>query len=218
MKMLTKKSILFIVLLCSAMWVRAHQPDMSTTMLVEQENGVWVLQISASLTAFQQEVKIHFADTPYKTPEEFQSMVLEHVKNTLSLRVNGVDKVSFSRGIVKLGHETRVIFEVFGISEDLQKIDIINNVFKDVFKSQSALVISKNGFDKKQFVLNNENEHSINLLVEKNSFVNAKMEDSETVGNLFKAGAITLSIVVFIGLLLFRYDSKKHKILSALLN
>ena len=218
MKMLTKRSILFIVLLCSTMWVRAHQPDMSTAMLVEQENGVWVMQISASLTAFQQEVNTHFTNTPYKTPEEFQSMVLEHVKNNLFLNFNGLNETSYSKGIVKLGHETRVVFEVFGVPENLKTLDVVNNVFKDVFKSKSALIISKKGFEKTQFILNNENEHAVNLLIKSNSFKNAEGKNPETVANLIKAGVITLSIIVFLGLLLYRYDAKNQKRISALLN
>jgi len=149
----------------------AHNPDVSTTMLVEKENNIWVLQISSSLTAFQQEVRTHFSETPYKTPEEFQQMVLEHIKNNLEISYNNGSKINFGQGIVKLGHETKVVFEVFGIPSNLQSLQVTNTTFKDIGRSQSALFIFKDGFSKDQFILNNENEHSLELKASGNKFV-----------------------------------------------
>jgi hypothetical protein len=148
----------------------AHNPDVSTTMLVEKENNIWVLQISSSLTAFQQEVRTHFAETPYKTPEEFQQMVLEHIKNNLEISVNNGSKITLGKGIVKLGHETKVVFEVFGIPSDLQTIHVKNATFNDIGRSQSVLFVFKNGFSKDHFVLNNANYHTLNLMVSGNEF------------------------------------------------
>ena len=155
----------------------AHQPDVSTTMLVEKENNTWVLQISASLTAFQQEIRTHFSETPYETPEEFQQMVLEHIKNNLQLSFNGDNVVTLSHGIVILGHETKVVFEVFGIPATISSAEITNTAFKDIHRSQSALVLLKEGFNKKQFVLNDANSHTVSLKVDKNEFIE-KVEHS----------------------------------------
>ena len=54
------KKISCIGLLFMVMSAKAHQADVSTTMLVEKEDNSWVLQISASLTAFQHEIQTHF--------------------------------------------------------------------------------------------------------------------------------------------------------------
>ena len=149
----------------------AHNPDISTTILVENENNAWVLQLSASLTAFQQEIRIHFAETPYKTPEEFQQMVLKHIKNNLEISFNDGKIISLSQGIVKLGHETIVVFEVLGIPSDIQSARVKNTAFKDIHNSQSALFLFKEGFTKEQFVLNSANDHSIALETSGNKFV-----------------------------------------------
>ncbi len=157
----------------------AHQPNASTTMLVEKDNNVWVLQISASLTAFQQEVRTHFAETPYKTPEEFQQMVLEHLKNNLHISFNG-DNISFGKGVVNLGHETKVVFEVFGIPSDINSVQIENAAFDDIYKSKSTLILLKEGFEKELFGLNNANNHTLKLYVEGNAF---KILDSDESNN-----------------------------------
>ncbi|WP_405414660.1 hypothetical protein [Maribacter sp. Asnod1-A12] len=168
-----KKYILIYITGLFSLLGYAHSPDASTTMLVEKENNTWVLQISSSLTAFQQEIRTHFAETPYKTPEEFQQMVLEHIKNNLELTYNDGSKITLGQGMVKLGHETKVVFEVFGISSDLEDIHVKNTAFKDIGNSQSALFVFKDGFSKDQFILNNDNNHTLELKVNGNKFIEA---------------------------------------------
>tara|TARA_R100001369_G_scaffold92165_3_gene135797 strand:+ start:749 stop:1411 length:663 start_codon:yes stop_codon:yes gene_type:complete len=166
-----KKYMLLLVALGFSMASFAHNPNVSTTMLVEKGNNSWVLQISASLTAFQQEVRTHFAETPYQTPEEFQQMVLQHIKNNLHISVNGGEDISFGNGAVKLGHETVVVFEVFGIPADINSVDFTNSAFKDIHQNQSVLLLLKEGFSKERFVLNKANDHTLRLAVDGNEFV-----------------------------------------------
>tara|TARA_R110000744_G_scaffold380344_1_gene500866 strand:+ start:2363 stop:2980 length:618 start_codon:yes stop_codon:yes gene_type:complete len=173
-----KNCILFFIAGLFSISSFAHNPDASTTMLVEKENNTWILQISSSLTAFQQEVRAHFAETPYKTPEEFQQMVLEHIKNNFKISVNDGSKITLGQGMVQLGHETKVVFEVFGIPSGLESISVKNATFKDFGRSQSALFIFKNGFCKDQFILNNANDHTLELNVSGNKFVEADQQNA----------------------------------------
>lgn len=173
----------------------AHNPEISTTMLVEKENNVWVLQLSASLTAFQQEIKAHYAETPYKTPEEFQQMVLEYVKQNLHISYNDGEDVTFSKGIVKLGHETKVVFEVFGTPTDIKSASITNTVFEDIHRSQGALVILKEGFQKKQFILNGTNDYTIALQADNNQFTQVFEQKASMLSSI-----IILSLISIIGI------------------
>lgn len=52
--------------------MNAHQADISPTMLTQQ-NGRWIHQVSAALTAFQHEVKFHNGDNAFDTPEVFSN-------------------------------------------------------------------------------------------------------------------------------------------------
>ncbi|WP_299252535.1 hypothetical protein [uncultured Lacinutrix sp.] len=166
-----KKIIILTLFLFTSVAMKAHQPNVSTTMLVEKENNVWVLQISASLTAFQQEINTHFSETPYKTPEEFQKMVIEHIKNNLEIKFNQNHEITLGKGFVKLGHEAKVVFEVFGVPSEINTVFVKNSAFKDIHKNQSALVLLKEGFNKEHFVLNDKNNHTLNLIVDENKFV-----------------------------------------------
>ena len=207
------KKIIFSIAFLVTLAVNAHQPDKSTTMLVEQENKTWVLQISASLTAFQQEIRTHFADIPYKTPEEFQQMVLEHIKNNFNITFNDSQDIRLSEGRVILGHETKVVFEVFGVPSDIKSVFVKNSAFKDIHHNQSALVLLKEGFNKEHFVLNDANKHNLNLKVEGNKFVEIvekenSMVTSKIVLPLISVFLLALGIMAFI-----KINKKERKVI-----
>lgn len=151
--------------------LQAHQTDASSTMLIEQEDHSWLLSIRAAFTAFEQEVHTHYSDSAYTSPEEFNQLVIEYVQRHVFILVNGKDSVSLSNGFVKLGHETNVIFNVEGIPTSIESIHLSNSAFQDIFHSQSALIILKQGMVKDQFTLNQKNQYTAQLVVEDNSFM-----------------------------------------------
>tara|TARA_R110000823_G_scaffold297227_1_gene417341 strand:- start:3656 stop:4378 length:723 start_codon:yes stop_codon:yes gene_type:complete len=197
-----KKYMLLLVVFGFSMASFSHNPNVSTTMLVEKEGNSWVLQISASLTAFQQEIRTHFAETPYQTPEEFRQMVLEHIKNNLQISFNGEEDISFGNGAVKLGHETMVVFEVFGIPSEINSVLVTNSAFKDIHQNQSALVLLKEGFGKDRFVLNNGNEHTLSLEVVGNEFVEVGQNEAGFLSSSIGVILLGVSAILILGLVL----------------
>lgn len=204
-----KKALFFISLFFFTISVKAHQPDISTTMLVEKENNTWVLQVRASLSAFQHEIKTHFADTPYKTPEEFKEMVLEHLRNNFQIILNGDEQITLKKGFVKLGHETNVVFEVTGIPSDLKNILVKNSSFNDIYKSQSTLVILKKGYSKERFFLNNENNHTLKLETSGHKFINFK---SDIISKTTYQLLVILIVCILFSIVLFRKKYSRRKI------
>jgi hypothetical protein len=201
------RKILILSVLLVSFFANAHQPDTSTTMLVETENNTWVLQIKASLTAFQHEVKTHFADTPYTTPEEFKEMVLKHIKNNFQIVCNGSETIKISNGIVKLGHETTVVFEISGIPSDMNSVKVTNSAFSDIHRNQSALVILKEGFNKEHFVLNNSNNHTLELNIKGNKFIETKLQTASIL-NIKMLGYLAI-ILIPIGIYIRRKQLKE---------
>lgn len=165
------RKIILICLLFMAMAVKAHQAEASTTMLVERPGNGWLLQISASLTAFQHEIRTHFSETPYQTPDGFRQLVLQHIKNNLHISFNGGGDISYGNGVVVLGHETKVVFEVLGIPSEINSVLVKNSAFKDIQRNQSAFYLFKDGFGKEQFVLNEANDHTLALKAKEYEFV-----------------------------------------------
>ena len=152
------------------MSIKAHQPDLSSTMLVEQGENTWVLQIRAALTAFEYEIENHFGKDSYATPEEFQELVVKHIRENTSILLNDNDVVTLENGLVKLGHETSVTFEVVGTPSIIQSLEVQNKSFSNISRNQSALIVVKKGFAKDQFILDKNNSHTAKLKVKDSKF------------------------------------------------
>jgi hypothetical protein len=185
--------------------MKAHQPDISTTMLVEKDQNQWLLQISGALTGFQYAIKDHYGDAAYATPEEFQDLVLNHLQENLSIIFNDHDKVSFANGFVKLGHETNVVFEIKTVPNTIESIQVKNSSFKNIYHNQSALIILKKGIEQQQFILNNDNEHQVEVIINGNKFQLVKQSKAYLI---YLLGA--LGLLIFGLFLYFSYKKIKQ--------
>lgn len=187
--------------------VKAHQPDLSSTLLVEQGENEWVLQVRSSLTAFEYEIEKHFGESSYTSPEEFQELVINYLKENISIKSNKTKGVVLENGIVKLGHETAATFEVVGMPATIQSLQVTNTSFTDIARNQSALIVLKEGFSKDQFVLNNNNQHTAKLKVSNSSFVLATPIQKTTKNSVLILGV--LSTIAF-AVAYFFYKNKHN--------
>lgn len=193
---------LFIVLILGSLSVKAHQTDLSSTMLIEQADNKWSLILRASLSAFEQEIKTHFAARAYQSPEEFQALIIEHLQSNLGIIINQGSSLALQNAFVKLGHETNVVFEVVGVPSKIASLSIQNTSFQDIHHSQSALIVIKKGFDQKQFLLNADNQYTADLVVEDAQFVLGGQTQQESWTLAFK-GLMGL-LIIGLGLLGFK--------------
>jgi len=144
--------------------VQAHQSTLSSTLLVEQGENEWILQVRSALTAFEYEVEAHFGKSAYTTPEEFRELVIQILQENLEIRFND-ELIELQNGVVKLGHETSVTFEVVGIPEVIEFLELTNRGFDDIAYNQSILMVVKKGFSSNQFILDKSNAHTAKLEV-----------------------------------------------------
>lgn len=165
MKKIREKILILLSILCFALTAEAHSPDVSSTILSEQEDGKWVLQVRAALTAYEYEIHQHYGSTAYKTPEEFRQLVIQHIQKNLSVQFDQENTITLSNGVVKLGHETNAVFEVIGVPKKFSSVEFKNSTFQDISRNQSALIIFKKGLEQKQFILNDANQHTAQLQV-----------------------------------------------------
>ena len=195
------KYLVSIVFFVQTMTLWAHQPDLSSTVMMEQKDGSWLLQIKAALTAFEYEVEVMHGADSYKTPEAFRSLVIEHIQNNITLICNGNQPLSLKEGYVQLGHETNVLFKIEGMPDSLKSIEVTNTSFKDIHHNQSALLVLKEGFQQQQFVLNNKNEHQAYLQVRNQRF--EPVEPTASTKTMTPLGILAFFLVIGSVMLLF---------------
>ena len=155
-----------ILLLFFSISIQAHQSDLSTVMIYQNEKGKCYLQIYSSLTAFKEEVEYKYGKNAYKTPEEFRALVIDHFKKNVLFICNAQDTLKFGKPLVLLGHETKLVVEVFGFPKNISSMYFKNGMFMDTPHNQSSLIILKKGFPSQLYVLNDENEQQIDLVLE----------------------------------------------------
>ncbi len=187
----------------STLLAKAHQPDISSTMLIEHAPNEWVLQVRVALTALEYEVKVQFGDSAYATPEEFEALVIEHLKNNLSVQFNGEEPSVLQSKQVRLGHETSIIFKVSEVPAAIESISVTNSSFGEIQRSQSALIVFKNGFAKNQFLLNADNHYTANLLADDSKFTLLNKAKPTNISILPSNLTLVAAIVVLIGVALF---------------
>lgn len=149
----------------------AHSPKYSSTILKEQKNNEWILVVQAPLNALQYEIIAHYGESAYSTPEEFQELVINHLTENISIKINGTDAIVLQNGRVKLGHESSVTFQMVDMPGEINSLLVKNSSFQNIHKNENALVILKDGFAKNMFTLKNDNQYTAGLTISGNKFV-----------------------------------------------
>lgn len=198
-------SILFLV-----SWsISAHNPDISSTALIEQGSDKWLLQIRSSLTAFEYEIEKHFGKSSYKTPEEFQSLVIDFVRDNVSIQLNDGESIILKNGLVKLGHETSVTFQLEKPLKDIETIKIYNGCFSNIARNRSLVFVLKEGIEKKQFEINEENNHSLKLAFKNGRVVPIKISPETQNHASFLGIALSILGISLLGFIIFKRKQTK---------
>jgi hypothetical protein len=121
------------------------------------------LQIYGALTAFEGEIDYLYSEKSYKTPEQFKQLVINHFKKNVYIILNSKDTLRFDQPQVILGHETKVVCEVFGFPKNINELLIKNTLFMDIPNNQSTVIVLQKGLPNEQFTLNNNNKQQIHL-------------------------------------------------------
>ena len=196
-----KINIIGILFLFASISIQAHQSDLSTVLIYQNEKGKCYLQIYSSLTAFKEEVEYKYGKNAYKTPEEFRALVTDHFKKNLLFICNDQDILKFGKPLVLLGHETKLVVEVFGFPKNISSIYFKNGMFMDTPHNQSSLMIVKKGLPNQLYVLNDENKQQIDLV-----FENGKWQPTTSILNLSMAPFLfwgSIIVLLFSIILLF---------------
>ncbi len=191
------KSIYLIVLFLFAKGVQAHQPDLSSLMIYEQ-NGRCFLAIKSSLTAYEGEIDYVFGKNAYKSPEAFQQIAIKYFQENCRIIING-DTIKFQNPRVILGHETTLFAELLNVPDELTSIYVKNTMFKDMPSNMCEIILAIKGISQKQYILDNANQHEVKLKLENNNWlVKENKHSTSTFSYLFIGGGLlVIAILVF---------------------
>ena len=190
------KLVYLIIFLFGFKAVYAHNPDLASLMIYEQ-NGKSILLIKSSLTAFEGEVNYIYGKEAYKTPEAFNQLVIQHFQKNCLLIADG-ETIKFSNIQVQLGHETNLFAELDNLPKTINSFYIKNALFKDMPNNMCELILTVNGLPQKQYILNKGNQQKVTLNAENNKWVVVETASAFNLNLTFLTGAAVLLIVSLI--------------------
>jgi len=190
------KTINLILLMLGFNVIYAHNPDISSLMIYEQ-NGKNILLIKSSLTAFEGEVDYVFGKNAYKTPEEFNQLVIQHFQKNCFIISDG-DTIKCSNIQVQLGHETNLFAELDNVPNTINSLYVKCALFQDMHHNQCELILTLNGLPQKQYILNNDNQQEVRLKAENNEWVVFETAKPFYLNSIFLTGAAFLLLVSII--------------------
>lgn len=203
----------FLILIFSNQNSYAHQPDLSSLMIYEQD-GKSFLAIKSSLSAFESEIEYSYPKGAYKTPEEFQELVIQHFQKKSFLVING-DTIKFFNPQVSLGHETTLFAELSEIPIDIKSMHIKNAIFGDISHSICEVIITLKDIPQKQFLLTSENKHEARLNVENGTWVMIENEHPLLSKSMLAfLGIFLVTIFVAVGMMILKRKTSKISLSS----
>lgn len=193
------KKISIILLIClHSVGIFAHNAQISTIALVQSKDSKWHLILSASLIAFQYEIKNSNPSINLDSlnAEKFQRVILEHLRQKIDIKANG-NHATLKNARVILGHQTDINFEVTDMPKNLQTVDFQQLGFATLRDYYCVLkIITKRG-NESSFMLQKDNNYSVTLIEENNVLVEKgnQSESNFLIYLLVVLGIIALTIV-----------------------
>ncbi|MBU3011415.1 hypothetical protein KO506_08375 [Polaribacter vadi] len=207
------KQLLIIISVLMSITTYAHQSNLSTVIFSQADDGKYIIQINSSLTAFEGEIEYHYTKDSYKTPEEFKRLVIQYFEKNFSFSINGVDSLKLVNPAVILGHETKLLAEVIGVPKDIKSLYLKNRMFKDMRSNKSIVIMLIEGFPKQKYVLNNDNNQQVKLVLEDGIWKNLETSSSSFLysNNSIFVGLLILISITVVGFFLKRKKSVNFK-------
>jgi hypothetical protein len=184
-----------IILLLLVESVYAHNPQVSTISIIQNENKKWSVFITAPLYTYQLAIKDKFPQMNMDSISlyEIQKIILDLVKNNLI--INGDTTVKLMNDKVQLAHETTIFFDIN--NDNFLPTEISFTAFSKLYNHFTLLKIVSNQSKEITYILNNDNK-----------FHFPKM--NETRSTPFNFYLLILPIIIVIFLFSKKYYNKRY--------
>jgi hypothetical protein len=174
-----------IILLLFVESVYAHNPQVSTISIIQNENKKWSVFITAPLYTCQLAIKKKYPQMNMDSISsyEIQKIILDLVK--YNLIINGDTTVKLMNDKVQLAHETTIFFDIN--NDNFLPTEISFTAFSNLYNHFTLLKIVPNQSKEINYILNTDNK-----------FHFPKMNETRSTPFNFYLLLLPLSIVIFL--------------------
>ena len=180
-----KVRCLIILLLLFVESVYAHNPQVSTISIIQNENKKWSVFITAPLYTCQLAIKNKYPQMNIDSISsyEIQKIILDLVK--YNLIINGDTTVKLMNDKVQLAHETTIFFDIN--NDNFLPTEISFTAFSNLYNHFTLLKIVPNQSKEINYILNTDNK-----------FHFPKMNETRSTPFNFYLLLLPFSIVIFL--------------------
>ena len=134
----------------------AHNPQVSTISIIQNENKKWSVFVTAPLYTCQFAIKENYPEINMDSirPSELQKLILDLVKS--NLKINGDDVLKLTNDKVQLAHETSVFFDIS--NDNFLPTAISFTAFSQLYNHFTLLKIVPTNSKEVTYILNTDNK------------------------------------------------------------
>ncbi|WP_340153700.1 hypothetical protein [uncultured Marivirga sp.] len=162
------KALSLVLIIFSTFKLSANEPKKSSFSLIENVTGEWIINLNASITAFQYELEFQERATNYTSIEEFKQVLLKHIKESIHLTINGGIKPILLEGKVMVDKTTTVAFKLGGLPDHIEQVYLKNESFTHINSDKFIFIISKLGLANQEFIVSTATNNQLNIIINEN--------------------------------------------------
>ena len=203
-----KKLLLIISFISYSLSIQAHNGQISTISIIQNEDKKWSLMISSGVNTFEYELRNKFPNLNLNTLKinDFQKLFLANLKENISINTDEGNDIELINGSIKIGHQTDARFNLKGMPEKLEGLSIQNQSFSTINDHYCVInIITKKG-SSQNFLLKKGNKFKISLTSENGIW---KESESHGIGFYALLSTITVFLISIIFIILRKKSNNK---------
>ena len=159
------RSLIVLLLLVNS--ASAHNPQVSTISIIQNENNKWSVFITAPLYTCQSAILENYPSLKIDTLSAFetQKLILNLVKT--SFIINGDDNVKFINDRIQLAHETTLYFDIQSDKPNFSPSVLSFSAFSKLTNHFTLLKIVPNKGKEISYILNSDNGFNYPQIIKK---------------------------------------------------
>ena len=174
----------------------AHNPQVSTISIIQNENKKWSVFITAPLYTCQLAIKEKYPDMNMDSisPFDTQKLILDLVKS--NLKINGDDDFKLINDKVQLAHETTIFFDIE--KDNFLPTAISFTAFRQLYNHFTLLKIVPSNSKEVTYILNTDNKFHF-------------PKRNENYSKPFNLYLLLVPLSIIILYLLYKYYNKRYQ-------
>ena len=195
--------ILFFAGLLVSLTSYAHNPQLSTLTIIQEEGKRYAVLISVPLVTCQEIIQNSYSEVSVDSLDmnEFNNLLIDLIKKQSKFIINGSDTLTLSLAKINYGHEIEIYFQFYELVEKIDSMKVMFNPFSLLQEHNTILRVSQSNKTTSNFILNQENDYSLYLKRDAVEFV--RIDNPPTGQKAALLPGVLLFFLVILTVLLF---------------